>query len=516
MASSPPDNIHNDELRRSLEHLLQTDFSALHATIEQLQDQIQALETLTAPLPEDIQQIQELLRQTVAKSQELEQHIQLLQINLTNPRQVTDLVKHGLGLALSEEISETPGLYSEIISPIILPAIRNQIRNSRTEMIAALYPIIGQTITKAVSEAMQDLRRRIDASLQRSLNFRQRLYRFKNRISGVPAVDLILRDALAYKILHVFLIHRETGLLLQQVTNAQESQDSDMFSAMITAIGDFAHDALGSDEDLEEIQYGTSHILLRNGLYAYLAVVVEGVQPSGYASLMQHVVHLINLNYSDELQNFSGNMDRLHDFRGDLEVLLTPSSNDLGSIEPETSLSRGQKMALGWGALGALLLIALAVFGCVFTVRLMPVAFSSPTQTTVVLTATVPLPTATPTSTVTLTATPTATVTATATFTLTPTATLTAMPSPSPAATLQPLPTGRMLGDVWVRVKPERSSLFNPVVVLDNTPVEILAVYDIWVKISWKTEAGNEEGWVPVRWVEISGEVPSAITTPVK
>ncbi len=51
--------IDNDELRQSLEHLLQTDFTALHEGIDQLQNQLHSLETMSNPLPGDIHLIKE-------------------------------------------------------------------------------------------------------------------------------------------------------------------------------------------------------------------------------------------------------------------------------------------------------------------------------------------------------------------------------------------------------------------------------------------------------------------------
>jgi hypothetical protein len=491
------------ELRQSLEQLLETDFSVLHDELNQMQTQIRALESLTDPFPQDIQGLRDSLQNLMEKSQEIEQQIFLLQKNLTEPDQVKELMQLGLTSAFHAEIQKDAPRYSEIIAPVISPAISHQIRNARPEMIAALYPIIGQTISKAISEAMQDLRRRIDANLKRNLNIRQRMYRLTARFRGVSASDLILRESLDYRITHVFLIHRETGLLLKQVSNSEEAQDMDIFSAMLTAIRDFARDTFGSkDEDLEEIQYGAAHILLKNGLYAYLAVVVEGVQPSGFAGLMQQIIHQINLNYGDELRQFSGEMNDLHDFREDLLVLLNPSSHDLEDVFLQETLSSNQKTLLGWSIAGFLLLITLSIFACVFTIRLMPVAFPAPTQTfTPVI---LPTLTNTPSPTLTLTPTPTQTVTPTLTV------------SPIPSPTLQKSPTGIMLGNVWVRLNPSATSRFNPVVIVINTPVEILAIYDKWVKISWDTEFGYEEGWVPSIWVSLPKDIPKQIITPSK
>ncbi len=124
-------------------------------------------------------------------------------------------MKLGLGSALEQEINLKTNHYSEIIAPVISPAISSQIRSARPEMIAALYPIIGQTITKAIFEAMQDLRRRIDTNLKRSLNAGAWVNRLKAKLRGISTTDLVMRESMGYEIIRVFLIHRGTGLLLK-------------------------------------------------------------------------------------------------------------------------------------------------------------------------------------------------------------------------------------------------------------------------------------------------------------
>lgn len=502
------ENSEHSELRQSLERLLQTDFQALQADIGQLQARIEALEALSSPLPEDIQCLRESVQELALKSEQMGQAIHMLQDSLSDPPQAAGIVRLGLASALHKEIQTQTAHYSDIIAPVISPAISNQIRNARPEMIAALYPIIGQTISKAIAEAMQDLRRRIDANMKRGLNIRQRLYRVQARLRGVPAADLVLRESLDYRVRHVFLIHRQTGLLIQQLSGGEAAQDTDIFSAMLTAIRDFARDTFGSsDEDLEEIQYGESHILLRNGLYSYLAVVMDGVQPEGYAALMLDTVHQVNLKYGEELSRFSGDMSEIHDYQAELAPLFNPSPQALESASAQAALSRGQKIAVGSAIAAAVILLALAVFACIFTTRLLPVAFPGPTQTAA------PTFTHTPTQ-VPPTHTPTPTLPPTAT--LIPTLTPTAAPTPTlpPTATIQAPLLSTTTGNIWARLEPEPSSQFFQSAVQIDTPVEILAIYGKWVKIAWQTGGSLQQGWIPAEWVALPEAIPAQIITP--
>jgi hypothetical protein len=201
----------------------------------------------------------------------------------------------------------------------------------------------------------------------------------------------------------------------------------DLISAMLTAIRDFARDAFGpGDSELEEIQYGDSRILIKTGQFAYLAVVVQGFEPPGYANLLQRVVHDLNIDHEHSLRDFTGEMDTLPDFGPALFPLLNPTRQEWETGQTEGELSRGQKIALGAGTGGIVVLLVLGIFACVFSIRLWPVVFPAPTAT--------PTRKASPTFTSTVTPFPTMTYTPT----LTATATVTFTPSPLPTATPTP------------------------------------------------------------------------------
>lgn len=495
-----------EELRLALARLLGPNFNLVQQELTRLQEHLRQAQALSET---DLQALQRALQALSEQSGQVGQDLTRLQAALADPQQVTALLKLGLLPALEQEVGQEPDRYAEAIAPALTPAIRNQIRNSRLEMIAALYPIIGQTIVKAISEATQDLRRNIDTRLKHSVNLRQVFHRLSARLRGVSEGDLVLRESLPGTITHVFLIHRQTGLLLQQVARQEEAQDMDQVSAMLTAISDFARTALHDEtSDLEEIQHGTANILVRTSQLAYIAVVIQGAQPSGYANLLQRAIHEINLQFEPVLRNFNGDMSTLPDFSPWLRPLLNPQMEE-GEIAPASAdLSSGQKAALSAGAGGLVILLALLIFSCIFAVRLWPVAFPLPTAT--------PTWSATPVApTATLTPSPTATPTFTATVTVTPSATPTHTPTPLPSPTRLTF-KGVMTGNVWVQEEPRQDSKRYAAPALINTTVEVLAVYGPWTRIAWVDEFGLHEGWVPGQWVGLTTPVPSSLVTPAQ
>jgi hypothetical protein len=197
------------------------------------------------------------------------------------------------------------------IAPVLGGAIRKQIRESREEMIDALYPIIGQLVVRAVSEAVRDLARAIDARLRTAMDAKNVWRRIRAWIAGVPEAELALREALPFNIAELFVIHRETGLLLWHTSQDPViAHDSELISAMLTAIQDFAGHALGSgDQDgrLDELQYDNRLIILEAGRWSYVAVVVDGIPPLDFRSdLRRRILEFDHAN-EETLRAFDGN-----------------------------------------------------------------------------------------------------------------------------------------------------------------------------------------------------------------
>lgn len=212
------------------------------------------------------------------------------------------------------------------ISPIMGDAIRRQIRDSREEMIEALYPIIGQLVVRAVTEAVRDLARAVDAQVRRSLDLRSLWWRIRARLGGVSSAEASLRAALPFEVREIFFVHRETGLLLWHISRDPDArQDSDLVGSMLTAIRDFVQDAFGRGREgqLEEIEYGEQRILIEASRHAYLAVVVDGVEPPGFRAEMRERIIQLEHRFGDLLSQYEGDSSLLASAGETLLPLLT-------------------------------------------------------------------------------------------------------------------------------------------------------------------------------------------------
>ena len=198
------------------------------------------------------------------------------------------------------------------------------------------YPIIGQLAIGAVSEAVQDLARKVDAQVRRSFDFRALWWGICARLGGASQAETSLRALLPFEVNGVFLIHRETGLLLWHVSREPEAaQDSDLVSGMLTAIRDFAQDAFGRGKEgqLEEIEYGDWRILLEAARHAYLAVVVSGVEPPGCRAEMRECIIEVEHCLAEVLHHYDGDPTAIAPV-ADILMPLMPGVKTIEHLEP--------------------------------------------------------------------------------------------------------------------------------------------------------------------------------------
>ncbi|RPI03781.1 MAG: BON domain-containing protein [Calditrichaeota bacterium] len=252
------------------------------------------------------------------KFEELEQTVQKLQTLLAQRNLDKETLINGLapviGDVLQKGLVDSKDEMIEVFAPIVAPAIQKQISESQHEIIDALYPVIGKTIRKAVSESMKQLvdkvNQRIDATLKGGLL----LKKIKAQVAGVSSAELVIRDAISFRIEQIFLIHKSSGLLIAHVSASEEEStvDEELISGMLTAIKHFVSQAFkASNHDLNEIQYGQHTIILEIANYYYLAFVVSGPVPPEFSREAQKLSERIHSIFYKKLREFNGDVTEL-------------------------------------------------------------------------------------------------------------------------------------------------------------------------------------------------------------
>ena len=195
------------------------------------------------------------------------------------------------------------------LSPTIDIALRDSIRRDPREMASAIYPILGPAIRKAIAEAMSGLVRSINQAVEQSLSVQGMRWRIEALRSGVPYPEVVLKHALVYRVEQAFLVHSETGLLLQHVAAADlHLTEPELVSSMLSAIQDFVRDSFRPDEGamLRTFSVGEHTIHLEAGPRALLAIVIRGQAPDEVLTRQQDTLETVHLEFASQLAEFSG------------------------------------------------------------------------------------------------------------------------------------------------------------------------------------------------------------------
>ena len=446
----------------------------------------------------------------------LEKEIEQLNAELAQAKvDIVPTVTQHMGEITHEAVEDQRTEMAQALSPIIGEATRYQILNSRDEMVEALYPIVGAAVVRAVGEALDDLRQRIDNQMRPNRGgVEQTLI---GRIRGVDPADLALRNAMPFEIRQIFLIQHDSGLVLEFVNQESEDvTDHDLVSSMLTAIRSFVNDSFSPDSDddeLHEVQFGDERIILESGTVAYIAAVINGVEPEGFRSLLRTLVNELHIQYKQELKEFDGDESTLPDLKTSIQKFVEDSTpNYVEEGEARSSGEQASRMFRIAGTIGAILLVIACVFFGWLTWRLIPIARQgiqpTPLPQIVEVTRLVYVPTQTSEPTMTPTDTPTSTPTPTliptATFTPTPTFTHTPTPRPTQTATVD-LPNLLTLANpVWSRQIPDSDSP-QFLAIPTGTSVEVIQQLDDWLEVRWEDRwNGNVTAWIRQDWVNES------------
>jgi len=171
----------------------------------------------------------------------------------------------------------------QALAPVVAAALSDAVRRDRHTIVDALFPIIGPTIRKAIAEALRGFVVDLNRALDHSLTARGLAWRLESWRSGVPFAQVVMKHTLRYRIDHLFLIERESGLLLHRYSAPQlPDLDADAIAGMLTAIGDFVRDsvqAASSEGGLASATVGEHLLQVYEGPVAVLACFVRGVPP---------------------------------------------------------------------------------------------------------------------------------------------------------------------------------------------------------------------------------------------
>jgi len=231
-----------------------------------------------------------------------------LHLLLRDPHAFADEISELLPYAV-RRLVEKGEITVDSLMPIIEDSMHKSVQKNPGKLVDILFPVMGPAIRKAVSEDIKRLIASINTSIETGLSFKSLKWRIQALLSKRSYTEILLANTYLYHVSHVFLIHRQSGILLhQEAANDSQQLESNMISAMITAIRDFVSDSFHNREDtsLDTIQVGLMNIFIEQGPHAIIAAIVEGNPPADFRLTMTEAIEAIHFNMAPEIEKFDG------------------------------------------------------------------------------------------------------------------------------------------------------------------------------------------------------------------
>lgn len=229
------------------------------------------------------------------------------------PTEIALAISHAIApetaSAMREQYQIDADSMIEALGPMMGASIKQQIALERDAMVDALYPVIGNTISKYMKDAIET----INEKVQNTLSLEGVGRKVRAKVQGVSEAELILREAIPYRVRAAFLIHKASGLVMveAQCTNTGPLE-GDMLAGMLTAIRSFVNDCIaqgdGSESvsELHEIQYNDSQIAMEVAGYCYLAVIAQGQPSQGFYRQLRSTLEQLVEHYDRQIKSFDG------------------------------------------------------------------------------------------------------------------------------------------------------------------------------------------------------------------
>ncbi len=299
----------------------------------------------------------EQLRELLFKREQ--QRLDDLEAELRDREQRID----ALGEVLPESLTrlQDDKQLQQSLKPQLIRGIETTIRSNPKRFAMMFYPVIGPAIRRAISEALKGLLENINHTMENSFSARSWRWRFEAWRTGVPFNQIVLKHTLAYSIDEVFLVQRDSGLLLaRSARDANEVLDRDAVAAMLTAIQRFMQESFDTDDDhpVRSIEIGEHTLWIIPGRDASLVALIQGAISRQARGELQHQLEQIHDGHELLLRSYHQHSDSpdhiLDGLEDDLSECLL--RKQLESSSDQTGKGKKQPIML-WLLLLALLAV---------------------------------------------------------------------------------------------------------------------------------------------------------------
>ena len=309
-------------------------------------------ELLIGPTQLDVRDLQAQYLAILKQHAALYQRVDDLSTTWQDPEQITERMAESLAEAvLLREKTDSKKAHRVKFSTAIRPIIERTLQDSAIQnpkaLIDSIFPVIMPAIRKALGHMLENLLQQINRTLEQRFSIQSIRWRIEAARTGKSYAEIVLAHTLDYRVEQVFLIHKETGLLLLHVaSDPSQTQDADVISGMLTAIQDFTHDSFAATEDdeLDTFQVGEHKVWVDHSPYAILATVIQGIPPLELRTHLQETLESIHSFHLTDLKQFDGDNNAFQVSQPILEQhLVTRYKRDRPTFSTEVERAEARK-----------------------------------------------------------------------------------------------------------------------------------------------------------------------------
>ena len=275
-------------------------------------------------------------------------------------------------IGLLKERLDDPGLHAEDVSRVLAEAIA--IRSSRDDQVAkalepsieetlrasvkrnpkplveVLFPVMVPAFGKAMFSAIRGMIQSLNQFVENTFSLQGIKWRLEAFRTKKPFRQIVSSHTFLYQVEHVFLIHRNTGSVLQHVVVKEvAAQEPDPDSGLREAVQDYFQDTSGveKDQDLESLRIGDRNLWIELGPHAILAAVIRENPTPELEGVFRETIETIHLMKSEALESFDGDVSPFEDLKDHLE----------GCLQSQPKETKRKLSPQLWVLLGILVLV---------------------------------------------------------------------------------------------------------------------------------------------------------------
>ena len=214
---------------------------------------------------------------------------------------------------------------AKALEPSVEESIKASARRDPEPLADALYPVMGSAIGKATSSAIRGMIQSLNEFLENNFSLKSLKWRLEAFRTKKSFREIVSEHSLVYQVEHVFLIHRNTGAVLQHVvTKEVAAQEPEQASGMDEAIQDYFKDIsrVEEDQELENLRIGDRTLWVELGPQAILAAVIRENATPDLEGVLSETLDTIHLVKGEDLDSFQGDVSPFEDLKSHLEGCL--------------------------------------------------------------------------------------------------------------------------------------------------------------------------------------------------